>query len=130
MLNNKDDELRPRSPSLDNMMCVEDENPESNVDQGFSTKANALSLEKITQLINSQQRTPEELKLEYTELQLQNFKELKDAPLDDKKILENDLTKTHKPMALLNTLKQKEREDFLIEETSVQKADPFFGAGA
>jgi len=33
-------------------------------------------------------------------------------------------------MALLNTLKQKEREDFQIEETSVQKADPFFGAGA
>ena len=33
-------------------------------------------------------------------------------------------------MALLNTLKQKERDEHNIEETSVQQADPFFGAGA
>ena len=95
-----------------------------------SSDQSILSLEKLTQLISTNTRTPEELKLEFTDVQLQSFRDLADAPLDDKTILENDLTKTHKPMALLNTLKQKERDDFQIEESSVQQADPFFGAGA
>lgn len=41
---------------------------------------------------------------EFTEQQIQSFNEKLDAPLDDRTILENDLTRTHKPMALLNTL--------------------------
>ena len=57
-----------------------------------------------------------------------------DAPIDDKNILENPelshLTKTHNPMALMNTLKQKESATFEIEERSVQRQDPVFGAGA
>ena len=41
-----------------------------------------------------------------------------------------NLTKTHKPMALMNTLKQKENQVYEIEERSVQRQDPVFGAGA
>ena len=54
-------------------------------------------------------KTKEELQLEYTSLQIDDFVAKQDAPIDDKNILESPdlmhLTKTHKPMALMNTLK-------------------------
>ena len=58
-------------------------------------------------------------------MQLQSFANKQDAPIDDKSILDspelNHLTKTHKPMALMNTLKQKECGTYEIEERSVQR---------
>ena len=72
--------------------------------------------------------------MEYTPLQIQKFQAKEDAPIDDKGILTSPdlahLTKTHKPTALLNTLKQKESQKYDIEERSVQRQDPVFGAGA
>ena len=75
--------------------------------------------------MTNQTRTAEDLALEYTDLQMQSFREKVDAPIDDKSILDNPelmhLTETHKPMALMNTLKQKEQGAFEIEEHSVPR---------
>lgn len=68
-------------------------------------------------------RTQEELLDEYTPAQIESFMAKEDAPVDDKNLLESSdlahLTRTHKPMALMNTLKQKESSDYQIEERSV-----------
>ena len=81
-----------------------------------------------------QHRPLEELALEYPPDKVELFARNEDAPIDDRSILfdgeKMHLTETHKPMALLNTLKQKEKNDFLIEERSVQRSDPIFGGGA
>ncbi len=104
-----------------------EENPEEPADS-IQAQFNALSLDQIIQM-TSQTRTQEELQLEYSEAQLETFKNKTDAPIDDKKILDSTeyehLTKKHKPMALMNTLKQKET-DFEIEERSVPRSDPVF----
>ena len=122
---------RPQSPSLDNMMNVE-ENPEAPQEDNLQAQFNRLSLDQIIQMTN-QTRTAEDLALEYTDLQMQSFREKVDAPIDDKSILDNPelmhLTETHKPMALMNTLKQKEQGAFEIEEHSVPRQDPVFGGG-
>lgn len=103
------------------MMNVE-ENPELGEDDCLQKTFNALSLDQIIKMTN-QSKTPEELRLDYTEMQLEDFREKRDAPIDDKNILDskelNHLTSTHKPMALMNTLKQKETGVFEIEERSV-----------
>ena len=89
------------------MMNVE-ENPEDEAVGDLQAQFNSLSLDQII-MMTSQTKSSEELKLEYTEEQLISFQEKRDAPIDDKSILDspelNHLTKTHKPMALMNTLK-------------------------
>lgn len=50
LLTNQTDAPRPQSPSLDNMMNVEDENPEDN--DGGQGQSDSLSLEKMSQLIS------------------------------------------------------------------------------
>ena len=99
---------RARSPSVDNMMNVE-ENPEDEAVGDLQAQFNSLSLDQIIMMTSGQAKSSEELKLEYSEEQLISFQEKRDAPIDDKSILDspelNHLTKTHKPMALMNTLK-------------------------
>ena len=123
MTNEMEENKRASSPSMDNMMDVA-ENPEDCQDGDLQAQFNSLSLDQIMQM-TSQTKTLEELQLEYTEQQLDSFREKRDAPIDDKNILDspelNHLTKTHKPMALMNTLKQKETGSFEIEERSVQR---------
>ena len=71
-----------------------------------------MTLNDIVSMTSGRVRTQEELEMEYTPLKIQKFQAKEDAPIDDKNILTNPdlahLTKTHKPTALLNTLKQKE----------------------
>ena len=85
-----------------------EENPEDEAVGDLQAQFNSLSLDQII-MMTSQTKSSEELKLEYTEEQLISFQEKRDAPIDDKSILDspelNHLTKTHKPMALMNTLK-------------------------
>ena len=132
MTNEMEENKRASSPSMDNMMDVA-ENPEDCQDGDLQAQFNSLSLDQIMQM-TSQTKTLEELQLEYTEQQLDSFREKRDAPIEDKNILDspelNHLTKTHKPMALMNTLKQKETGSFENEERSVQRQDPVFGSGA
>lgn len=103
------EEPRPQSPSLDNMMHM-DENPEL-ADSHHSQQPNSISLDQMLAL-TQQNRTEEELALEYSEYQLDAFRNKTDAPVDDRRILSDPqlvkLTEKHKPMALMNTLKQKE----------------------
>jgi len=116
------------------MMNVEDgpEEPEMQANE-LQSQFNALSLDQLIAM-TSEMKTVEELGLEYSEAQLESFKLKTDAPIGDKRILDcNDykhLTSKHKPMALMNTLKQKESGTFNFEENSVQRQDPVFGAGA
>ena len=83
--------------------------------------------------MTSQSRSTEELRVEYTEFQLETFASKTDAPIDDKRLLDSKdyehLTRKHKPMALMNTLKQKESGMYEIEERSLQRQDPVFGGG-
>lgn len=56
---------------------------------------------------------------------METFKAKTDAPIGDKRILDcneyKHLTQKHKPMALMNTLKQKETGTYNFEENSVQR---------
>ena len=125
---------RPQSPSLDNMMSIEDGPlPIDSQNEELQSQFNALSLDQLI-AITQETKTQEELALEYTEHQIELFREKKDAPIGDKRILDCNeyvhLTKKHKPMALMNTLKQKETGTYNFEENSVQRQDPVFGVGA
>ena len=84
-------------------------------------------------MTTGENKSQEELALEYSEMQMEQFRTKLDAPIGDKRILDSKdyehLTKKHKPMALMNTLKQKESGFYEIEEKYAQRQDPVFGAG-
>ena len=113
-------------------MINAEENPEEIETDQQQAKASLNELDQIMKMSGAA-KTQEELKLEYTESQLDTFRNKQDAPLDDKGILDNPLlnhlTQNHKPMALMNTLKQKEQGSFDIEERSVQRKDSVIIAG-
>ena len=60
-------------------------------------------------MTTGENKSQEELALEYSEMQMEQFRTKLDAPIGDKRILDSKdyehLTKKHKPMALMNTLK-------------------------
>lgn len=93
-------------------------------------ESKSLTLDKLIEFTEHRRQSKEELAMIYTEQQIQKFMAGTDAPIDDKCIMAADkthLVKKQSPISLLNTLRQKEHNNFIIEEKSIQKKEALLG---